>query len=147
MSKKTQYKLCLVLIAANLIFIWGNSATPGETSGSISGWLLELLRFLPNSEQAHTILRKIAHFSEFACLGLLVGWFSIIHFGQPSPRLLGIGLAVACIDETIQIFSPGRYSSLIDVWIDTAGFTTGLILLTLGYNIYKRIKNREDTQS
>ena len=35
---------------------------------------------------------------------------------------------MAAIDETIQIFT-GRGSQLQDVWLDFAGFTTGLILV------------------
>ena len=44
--------------------------------------------------------------------------------------LLG-GLLSACVDETIQIFAAGRVSCLTDVWIDTAGVCTGLLLMQL----------------
>ena len=49
---------------------------------------------------------------------------------------MGFGLAVACIDETIQIFTPGRASSLIDVWIDTAGFALGFVVIFAVFTIY-----------
>ena len=39
------------------------------------------------------------------------------------------GVAVACVDETIQIFSPGRHCSIVDVGIDSAGVLTGIIIL------------------
>lgn len=140
MSRQTQHRSCAILIALNLAFIWGNSAMPGDNSGALSGWLLELLSFLPDSDLAHTILRKLAHFSEFGLLGILVCWLWNLHRDNLPVSLLGFGLAVACIDETIQYFVPGRASSLIDVWIDTAGFTTGLILLSFGYYIVKKRK-------
>lgn len=122
----------------NLALIWGNSALPANDSNEVSGWLMALLRFLPDTELAHTILRKAAHFSEFACLGLLLGWMSVLVRERASLSLLGLGLAVACIDETIQCFVPGRASSLMDVWIDFAGFSAGLTVLILGYNIIKK---------
>jgi VanZ family protein len=53
---------------------------------------------------------------------------------------MGFGMAVACIDETIQIFTPERASSLIDVWIDTSGFALGLVVIFLAYTIYNKIK-------
>lgn len=142
---KKQKWLCGGLIGLNLALIWGNSVLPGEDSGAMSGWVMELLSFLPDTELAHTILRKAAHFSEFACLGVLVGWMSAMMRGKTSLSLLGLGLAVACVDETIQYFVPGRSSSLLDVWIDAAGFAAGLILLTLGYNIIKK-RHLEETR-
>jgi VanZ family protein len=146
MKKTAQLRLCTALIIVNLALIWGNSALPGETSGAMSGWVMELLSFLPDSELAHTLLRKIAHFSEFACLGLLIGWNRYLRRGKAGLGLTGLGLAAACIDETVQIFTPGRASSLMDVWIDTAGFATGLMLLILGYTTVKHKTNLEEQQ-
>ena len=127
-----------ILIVLNLALIWGNSMMTGVSSEAVSGGLLAFLgRFLPVllTESAHTFLRKAAHFSEFALLGLLFcGRHALVRKAVPL-HLMGFGLAVACIDETIQIFTPGRASSLIDVWIDTSGFALGLILICLAYTI------------
>ena len=54
--------------------------------------------------------------------------------------LLGAGLAAACVDETIQLYVPGRASSLIDVWIDASGFAVGAAVALLGYHI---IQNKQ----
>ena len=59
---------------------------------------------------------------------------------KPIPLALACGFAAACIDETIQIFTPGRASSLIDVWIDTSGFALGLVVICTAYTIYNKIK-------
>ena len=69
--------LCICLIALNLLFIWGNSAMPGGTSQGISDGLLNAAGLLQKilGPNAGKIIRKIAHFGEFACLGLLVTWF------------------------------------------------------------------------
>ena len=140
--------LCSVLLAANLLFIWGNSALPGETSGEISnGLLLWLSQVLGDAWViGGFLLRKLAHFSEFAMLGLLLTWMALLlqqkSFHRFTLPLLG-GILTACVDETIQVFTPDRGPSLIDVWIDTAGVTAGIILLLLGNAFLKKKKQRK----
>ena len=131
--------LLSILICLNLALIWGNSMMTAVDSVAVSGGILELLgRFIPAllTEAGHTFLRKAAHFSEFALLALLFcGRYRLVHRSTPS-HLISFGLAVACIDETIQIFTPGRASSLIDVWIDTAGFALGFVVIFAVFTIY-----------
>lgn len=136
-------RILSVLIVLNLVLIWGNSLMTGADSGAISGGVLAFLgRFLPVllTEAGHTFLRKAAHFSEFALLGLLYCGRHRLARQETPLHLMGFGLAVACIDETIQIFTPGRASSLIDVWIDTSGFALGLAVILTAYKIYNKIK-------
>ena len=136
-------RVLTILIAANLALIWGNSLLPGVSSEAVSGGVLAFLgRFLPMllTEAGHTFLRKAAHFSEFALLGLLFGGRHRLVKGDTPVHLMGFGLAVACIDETIQIFTPDRASSLIDVWIDASGFALGLLLIVIFYTISNKIK-------
>ena len=132
-----------ILILLNLALIWGNSMLTGLSSEAVSGGLLAFLgRFLPVllTEAGHTLLRKAAHFSEFALLGLLYCGRHRLVKGEAPVHLMGFGLAVACIDETIQIFTPGRASSLIDVWIDASGFALGLLLIVIFHTITNKIK-------
>ena len=132
-----------ILICLNLALIWGNSMMTAVDSEAVSGGVLELLgRFIPVllTESGHTFLRKAAHFSEFALLGLLFcGRYRLARRSTP-PHLMGFGLAVACIDETIQIFTPGRASSLIDVWIDASGFALGFVMIVVFHTIHNKIK-------
>ncbi len=122
--------LIAILIALNLAFIWGNSALSGETSGQISGGLMQFLRDLFGTfVWGEYVLRKLGHFSEFACLGALLflywrysGETKLHAFAMP----LLCGLLAACCDETIQVFTPDRGPSVIDVWIDTAGVCVGI---------------------
>ena len=136
-------RILSILILLNLALIWGNSMLTGLSSEAVSGGILALLgRFLPVllTEAGHTLLRKAAHFSEFALLGLLYcGRHRLVKGEAPVP-LMGVGLAGACSDETIQIFTPGRASSLIDVWIDASGFALGLLLIVIFYTISNKIK-------
>ena len=132
-----------ILIAGNLALIWGNSLLPAASSNAVSGGVLAFLgRFLPFllTEAGHAFLRKAAHFSEFALLGLLYGGRHRLTKGEPSVHLMLFGLTAACIDETFQLFTPGRASSLIDVWIDTAGFALGLVVIICAYTVYNKIK-------
>ena len=138
MKKHHRIFLYALLIGLNLALIWGNSALPGDDSQAMSDWVLKLLAFLPDGELGNFLIRKAAHFSEFALLGLLMGRMSTLLRDRTYPGILGLGLGCACIDETIQYYVPGRASMLTDVWIDFSGFATGLILLTIGYTIYKR---------
>ena len=145
-ATKKRKILCLVLIGANLAFIWGNSLLTGADSGDLSGGIMAWINSIlglgeAGAETLHLLIRKGAHFTEFACLGLLLTW----HFGMADVKgaasgaypLLGSILA-ACTDETIQIFVDGRGSSLTDVWIDTFGALTGIMLLLLGHHLRKK---------
>ena len=130
-------RLCTALLVCCLIFIWGNSLLPGEISGAISDGVREILEtFFPEGEtspqQESFLLRKMAHFTEFAALGACLAWL----FGMLGKRKLFpflCGAAAACVDESIQLFVPGRGPSLRDVGIDTCGVLTGLILLFFGH--------------
>ena len=132
------------LIAVLLCFIWGNSLLPGEISGRISDWVKELLSFLlpgevPGVTTGGGLLRKIAHFSEFAALSFCLCW----RFGMLEKRkimALVYGFGAACVDETIQIFVPDRGPSPKDVAIDTCGAAVGMALLLLGYKFVKKSK-------
>ena len=132
--------VCLTLLILNLIFIWGNSCLPGEVSGNISAWVKDLIARLFGGELAeddpsgHGLLRKLAHMTEFCCLGIWFAW--LMHMlrqkkWQAAVLALGGGLLAACIDECIQIFVPGRGPGIKDVAIDMLGVTVGVALLTL----------------
>ena len=152
MMKRTKPRLWINsgLIIGILCFIWGNSLLPGEDSGNLSGFVgMMLQKLLPfvdlQSEMGLHLLRKAAHFSEFAALGMSLAWL----FGMLSKqRLLSLalpllsGAGAAAIDETIQLFSPNRGPSIRDVGIDTAGVITGIAVLTLLHFLYKRMKKR-----
>lgn len=145
MHKGKQIRICGILIALNLIFIWGNSLLPGELSGALSDWVKELLsRLLPVGgigPSGGGLLRKLAHFAEFALLGLLLTRFFRL-LGKKYWYALPWGVLAAAIDETIQIFVPGRGPGLRDVGIDTCGVLTGMVLLQFGYFLWKQNQSK-----
>ena len=141
MSKEKRIRLCGVLLVLNLLFIWGNSLLPGELSGALSQWLRQLLGFMEKTpDTGHGILRKIAHFTEFACLGLLLQWLRSM-LGKKLPGSILWGFGAACIDETIQCFVPHRGPGVLDVAIDTAGVAAGAIILYIIMRKYQRKEN------
>ena len=138
-------RICNALLVALLIFIWGNSLLPGEISQAFSDWVKEILSLLfrgGNSVagKGSGLLRKIAHFTEFTALGCLLCWRSGMLKRQKYVPFLW-GVAAACIDECIQIFSPGRSAQITDVLLDSCGVLTGLLLLTIGYTVVKKKTN------
>lgn len=144
-------RIWIWLMGGVLLFIWGNSLLPASVSGALSGWLHDLLTaILPEgsgSSGGDGLLRKIAHFTEFALLGgVLCRLFRIkgervLAAGALS---LGCGFFAACVDELLQHLSPGRSPSLRDVCIDLAGVLTG-ILLYLAAAYVRKIKKYKQT--
>lgn len=131
-----------ILFTAGLVwttvFIFKNSLQIAEVSSAHSRQIMETVNKLlgvagigPLSEY---LVRKLAHFGEFALLGF---WFMLClrvytrrfvrHISWP----LFFGLLVANIDETIQLYVPGRSSSVRDVIIDFAGVLAGLFAALL----------------
>lgn len=145
MSFKSRKVLCICAVAALLCFIWGNSMLPGQESGQISGGLLQWLRqtfpFLRGMPEL--LLRKLGHFLEFAALGFFLCWLLRLGGQRGIHRVsapMFLGMLAANIDETIQVFRPGRGPSVIDVWIDVAGVSAGIAVFFLLRRIHTRIQ-------
>ena len=142
---RKRLRLCCLLLALLLIFIWGNSLLPGEVSAAFSQWVKDLLsKLLPGAGpggEGHGLLRKIAHFTEFSCLGLCLCWLWGMltkNTAHSLPPALGCGFAAAWVDETIQCFVPGRNGCFTDVMIDFSGVTLGVLVLVLCIRLYKK---------
>ena len=136
-------RLCRVLLVLTLAFIWGNSLMPAEVSLGFSQWVKALLaRFLsgdtPITEEGSGLLRKIAHFTEFTALGIVLTWRGGMLGKNPGKTFLS-GVSAAVADETIQRFVPGRNSSSLDVLLDSSGVLTGMLVIYLGYTLKKNI--------
>ena len=133
-------RICVALLICNLVFIWGNSLLHGELSKKVSGffgWLVNGVVPDANAgsgEEGHGLLRKAGHLTEFCLLGLLLSWLVRMTLEKKRQHLwlplLG-GIGVACVDETIQFFVPGRACRIGDVGIDTLGCALGIVIITL----------------
>lgn len=120
-----------------MVFIFIGS-TDLLSSGRTSRIIRPLLRwFNPNiSESAvqhvEYLVRKTAHLSEYAILSLLL--WRACNAGHELRKwnrrravmVLGIAFVYAVTDEAHQASIPSRYSSAVDVMIDSAGAALGL---------------------
>ena len=131
-------RILTVLILISIGVAWGHSAMPTPASQGESGFFLELLRpvlrcFLPEPAITDHLVRKMAHFSEYALMGMeMMAYLSVTDRLKPHRIINALfsGLSIAFIDETIQIFS-GRGPLISDLWIDLGGFVTGGVILGL----------------
>lgn len=119
-----------------LIFMFSADSDSGETSSglleALVGLLSGLMGPIPPEPQAimHLLLRKAAHFTEYAILALL--WAGVL---PQRPRRLWLALCLtagyAVTDEIHQAFVPNRGPSPIDVLIDSSGAAVALAALWL----------------
>lgn len=77
-------------------------------------------------------VRKIAHLSEFAILGILV-YLVVKEYNNKHTIIIATALSLvyAISDEIHQIFVPGRACTLIDVLIDLSGAVIGILIIHL----------------
>jgi len=119
------------LLAACFVgIIFYNSLLPLRQSSQLSGWVTALTQLLAQhldirltGDVEHHI-RKLAHFCEFALLGLLLCHsFSALGVSNRTATgyILFFALFAAVLDEYIQSFSPGRASRVKDVLLDFSG--------------------------
>ena len=141
MRQTNRNKWILVLLVLCLAFIWGNSMLPIPQSKALSRWVLEWVRRLfgmpPNPEPEETLndhlIRKIAHFLEYAALGGLFTLYLGVRRSDGRAqlrKLIAFGFGAAFLDETIQVFS-SRGPGITDVWLDIAGYTVGCLIVLL----------------
>lgn len=131
-DKKWAFAAC-----AMVLVIWGNSLVPGTGSGSLSLSVMEAVRGflhslgLPYEWVTNFLVRKCAHFTEYMVLGVLATHAFDIEGRRTLDVLLPTAvflLLVPSIDETIQLFVPGRAGMITDVMIDACGAATGVVL-------------------
>ena len=142
-------------LIACIAFIFSNSmevaAVSSGASGRVLAWMRIILRRLghPNLADRLTmhIVRKLAHFCEYMLEGFLLMLCMRVYSRHPfkhiSVPMLG-GVLTAMTDETIQLFVEGRSSQVTDVWLDSAGVLTGILVavvfMALCRWVYRRMK-------
>ncbi len=142
-----------------LVVIYLFSAQTGEQSGALSGGITETLvehlvphyTELPPAEQAtvlsnwHFYVRKAAHFSEYAVLGVLLSAALAAYPLRTPLRLLlsaGGGLLWAAGDELHQLFVAARGPSVRDVLIDFGGALFGSLIAVAVTAWWRRKRNK-----
>lgn len=109
-----------------------NAVESGQQSGMLYALVEPFLTGLGiDADLGHTLLRKLAHMTEYAVLGV----FWSLQQRRSTCNVPIQSLAVrwqicvltALIDESIQLFVPGRSGEIRDVWIDGIGAMLGLL--------------------
>lgn len=146
-------KSCWLLVALMVIFIFSNSAASAGTSNgmslTVSEWVRPVLNTVglhPETDFLNFVIRKLAHFSEYALLGCLI---AIAYRLQPwswmkSKAALLPFFIIPVLDENLQRFSAGRSCELRDMLIDSAGMAAGMFLAIVLLGIIGHQKKQED---
>lgn len=146
MKKKHLYLLlCFFWMA---VIFWF-SAQVGDDSQGMSDCIINMLDSIFHThilqgggvleETVSFLVRKAAHMSEYAVLGMLFAAY-LKEIGKKHYvwiALLGVVL-YACSDEFHQLFVAGRSGQLKDVCIDTLGGSLGLMVQQFYFKIFKR---------
>lgn len=140
------------------LFLWMTlifyfSSQPADESSYVSGRVLRLIVNIFEKLFNHNFndkelkyiytmffvpLRKLAHFSLYFVLGIIIYFLNKSFFADKKAICLALlfCLLYAISDEIHQAFIPGRACQLRDVLIDCSGSLTWLLLVI----VYKRIK-------
>ncbi|MBQ8606491.1 MAG: VanZ family protein [Clostridia bacterium] len=142
-NKKTKI-LCVVLTALCMLFIFCMSAEPASESDKTSGFFVRLFASLLGVEQTGifiTLVRKLAHITEYAFLGACACLFAF-HFKANTVLRLCLSFMFSSLyaltDELHQYFVPGRACRFTDICIDSFGAILGIMLIfAIIYAIHK----------
>ncbi len=146
MKKNIERIILLILLLGTMTIIFGFSSQDGKESGNISKKITEqIVKRIPQIQEKEQeekeiiinriekVIRKIAHFSIYTVVGILVMAFISTYQIKEKNRIIIstiIGIIYACSDEIHQSLVPGRSPMITDVMIDTMGVILGILLIT-----------------
>lgn len=146
---KEKKRMWTIFVAVWMVVIFLFSSQPSDESSKESLFVGRMVGQIfvkdfeewPKEEQeafAETInypVRKTAHATEYAILGILVLMRCCCQETWCRRRMIvtawGISTAYAATDEFHQIFVPGRAGMVTDVMIDSSGALAGILLAAL----------------
>ena len=146
MKKNIERIILLILLLGTMTIIFGFSSQDGKESGNISKKITEqIVKRIPQIQEKEQeekeiiinriekVIRKIAHFSIYTVVGILVmALISTYQIKEKNRIIIStiIGIIYACSDEIHQSLVPGRSPMITDVMIDTMGVILGILLIT-----------------
>lgn len=153
MNKNFLRAILLILLLVTLFLIFGFSSQDAEESGGLSSSIAKfILKQINNDkiedrqpilERTESIIRKVAHFSIYTLVGLLLMSFVNTYDLKENKRImisLCIGALYATSDEIHQLFVPGRSGQITDVILDSMGVLLGILIVLTTLELYKKIK-------
>lgn len=140
-----------VLTAAAVCAIFYNSSLSAVESTEQSSPVTELLNaflgwlHLP-LRLSESIVRKLAHFTEYAVLGTLLSTTVYLYARRRKRTLIAlpVGAAVAVCDELIQLFSQGRSCEVRDMLIDCVGVGFAVVLVITFISLKEKHRKRKE---
>lgn len=150
-----------VLLMLLYLIIFSFSEQNGEQSGSLSQMISEkcaaFINVLSGKHWSDAVLagwaeyfehpiRKLAHFTEYACMGVLVYvlWSQWLRHGKRLYVLTVLWVFLSALgDEVHQLFVPGRYGSFADVLLDTSGGMFGMLFCICVYRLFGRRRTKK----
>lgn len=143
MSMKKIIKFILVLFWMSLIFYMSAQVAneSSETTNIVIDVLYKIYCFFIRDNRIDILsfsnivfvpVRKLAHFIEFAILGILV-FINIKEYLNKNTVIISIILSIiyATSDEVHQLFVPGRAFGIKDILIDSCGAIAGIFFIYL----------------
>ena len=127
---KKKINLILVIIWMTFIFIMSNF--DANESSNQSNYIVNIMSNIfniTNSDMLTFIIRKLAHFTEYLILGILVYNF-IKNYDKKNYISIIICMIYAISDEVHQIYVPGRSFQIRDIIIDTLGAIIGILIIS-----------------
>ncbi len=151
-QRKRKHRWVWLLVFAYIGFIFHNSLMDGTASSAwsmaVTRWIAAFMnRFgfgVSSYSLLHHTVRKLAHFTEFAGLGFLVGLAMTVSplFRWRWLNFLLFLFAVPFSDEMIQRYVSGRVSQMLDMGIDCLGFLFGGLLIYILFLILKDLRKK-----
>lgn len=141
-----------LLTSAFLVWIFSNSlkdaAESSAQSGAVLAFVQKILDALTGGALvvSNHIIRKLAHFSEYAMLGALLSFTYRAYTPGKKRAFIPalVGFLSPFIDEGLQFFADRRAPMLSDVAIDLAGVVAGGLFAMIVLSVVRGISRRHE---
>lgn len=134
---KINNKLSILLVLLWMIFIFVMSSFDATSSSNQSNFIVDIITSIINIKDTgllSLIIRKLAHFTEYFILGILVINF-ITRYDKKIIIAILLCIIYASSDEIHQIFIAGRCFAIRDILIDSMGAISGIYI----YKLLRRV--------
>ncbi|MDO4663758.1 MAG: VanZ family protein [Erysipelotrichaceae bacterium] len=143
-SKRSLFWLITIVLIDIAIFYF--SSQQGTASERQSRFVLDVFQ-IAESLTTQKIIRKLAHFSIYAGMGIC--WLNFLCSLSLSKKQCFVIAILMCFlfaasDEWHQTFVPGRSGELLDVGLDTLGAMIGTSLMMFLCHLKAMIHQRKD---
>ena len=144
-KKKRVILTILIILWAILVFYLSNQESD-ESSGFSFRFTSLFIKDIELATFIEPYFRKIAHYIEYMIGGILFGYlFNTYDWKDEKIIFISclLGIWYAALDEIHQIFVPGRAGRIVDVYLDSLGIASGVVLILIIIKIISKNKKRK----